>query len=59
MATNARRKRNELQMDKIQLSERFTTRFCHVDDVEKTAKPAPDSLPKSRKSTEYRTQKDC
>ncbi len=40
MATNARRKEMNFKLDKIQLSERFATRFC-VDDVQH-GKPAPD-----------------
>ena len=40
MATNARRKEMNFKLDKIQLSERFATRFC-VDDVQH-GKTAPD-----------------
>lgn len=40
MATNARRKEMDFKLNKIQLAERFSTRFC-VEDVE-NGKPAPD-----------------
>ncbi|NVK73745.1 HAD family phosphatase [Marinomonas sp. CT5] len=40
MATNARRQEMNFKLDKIQLTEQFSTRFC-VEDVE-NGKPAPD-----------------
>lgn len=48
MATNARRQEMNFKLDKIQLSERFSTRFC-VEDVE-NGKPAPDLYLKAAKA---------
>jgi len=56
MATNARRKEMNFKLDKIQLSERFATRFC-VDDVE-NGKPAPDLYLKAAKALNV-DPKDC
>ncbi|MDE8603502.1 HAD family phosphatase [Marinomonas sp. RSW2] len=56
MATNARRKEMNFKLDKIQLSERFATRFC-VDDVE-NGKPAPDLYLKAAKALTV-DPKDC
>lgn len=56
MATNARRKEMNFKLDKIQLSERFATRFC-VDDVE-NGKPAPDLYLKAAKALAV-DPKDC
>ena len=55
-ATNARRKEMNFKLDKIQLSERFATRFC-VDDVE-NGKPAPDLYLKAAKALNI-DPKDC
>ena len=48
MATNARRQEMNFKLDKIQLTERFSTRFC-VEDVE-NGKPAPDLYLKAAKA---------
>jgi len=56
MATNARRTEMNFKLDKIQLSERFATRFC-VEDVE-NGKPAPDLYLKAAKALNV-DPKDC
>lgn len=56
MATNARRKEMNFKLDKIQLSERFSTRFC-VEDVE-NGKPAPDLYLKAAQALNV-DPKDC
>lgn len=56
MATNARRKEMDFKLTKIQLTERFSTRFC-VDDVE-NGKPAPDLYLKAAKALNVEPE-DC
>lgn len=56
MATNARRKEMDFKLTKIQLAERFSTRFC-VDDVE-NGKPAPDLYLKAAKALNVAPE-DC
>lgn len=56
MATNARRKEMDFKLTKIQLAERFSTRFC-VDDVE-NGKPAPDLYLKAAKALNVEPE-DC
>lgn len=56
MATNARRKEMNFKLDKIQLSERFSIRFC-VEDVE-NGKPAPDLYLKAAQALNV-NPKDC
>ena len=48
MATNARRKEMDLKLEKIELSDTFSTRFC-IEDVE-NGKPAPDLYLKAAKA---------
>ncbi len=48
MATNARRKEMDLKLNKIELSDTFSTRFC-IEDV-KNGKPAPDLYLKAAKA---------
>ena len=48
MATNARRQEMNFKLNKIDLAERFSTRFC-VEDVEQ-GKPAPDLYLKAAKA---------
>jgi len=50
MATNARRQEMNFKLNKIELAERFSTRFC-VEDVEH-GKPAPDLYLKAAKPLE-------
>ena len=56
MATNARRKEMDFKLNKIQLAERFSTRFC-VEDVE-NGKPAPDLYLKAAKALNVAPE-DC
>ena len=56
MATNARRQEMNFKLDKIQLSARFSTRFC-VEDVE-NGKPAPDLYLTAAKALNV-DPKDC
>ncbi|NLQ18620.1 HAD family hydrolase [Marinomonas sp. M1K-6] len=56
MATNARRQEMNFKLDKIQLTERFSTRFC-VEDVEH-GKPAPDLYLKAAKALNVEPE-DC
>ncbi|PYF84530.1 MULTISPECIES: HAD family phosphatase [Marinomonas] len=56
MATNARRKEMDFKLNKIQLAERFATRFC-VEDVD-NGKPAPDLYLKAAKALNV-TPEDC
>ncbi|MBR7887894.1 HAD family phosphatase [Marinomonas sp. A79] len=56
MATNARREEMEFKLHKIQLSQRFATRFC-VEDV-KNGKPAPDLYLKAAAALSV-LPKDC
>jgi HAD superfamily hydrolase (TIGR01509 family) len=56
MATNARRLEMDLKLNKIELSEVFSTRFC-VEDVEQ-GKPAPDLYLKAAQALNV-DPKDC
>lgn len=56
MATNARRKEMEFKLNKIKLTERFSTRFC-VEDVE-NGKPKPDLYLKAAAALNV-TPADC
>ncbi|MGO3345869.1 MAG: HAD family hydrolase [Marinomonas sp.] len=56
MATNSRRKEMNVKLNKIQLMETFSTRFCS-EDVE-NAKPAPDLYLKAAAALNM-TPKDC
>lgn len=56
MATNARRQEMEFKLNKIHLSDVFSTRFC-VEDVE-NGKPAPDLYLKAANALKI-DPKDC
>lgn len=56
MATNARREEMEFKLHKIQLNQRFATRFC-VEDVD-YGKPAPDLYLKAAKALNV-SPEDC